>query len=487
MTPTGHLARRRLSACLLAVFMLMIDVTIVNVALPSIAVDIGAGSTAQTLIVSSYTLAFACTLLTGAWLGGLLGRRTVFVGGMAAFVLASALCGSAGSPELLIAARVVQGIAGGLVSAQSVAVIASSFPRERHSVVFAAYGATAGGAAILGPSIGGVLVSLDVAGAGWRTIFLVNVPLGLLALVIAAFSLSNTVPRPLPRLDLFGVTLSTLGLVLLIYPLAHSYQQGWSIPTAAALVASAVILGLFVHHESRWTRAGHEPMLRLDLFRHRTFGIGCVLSILMFGSFTGFFFTVSLSLQFGLELSPMRTGVVTVPFALGAAVFSVISPKLFALIGTRMLALGFVLFGVSMMCFAGLTYSESTANNLLALTGPLFVGGAGIGMFVAPLQTTIVSETDADTVGSASGLIPTVQQVGQAVGLALVGLLFFHELSRISAAVPTDSVGWEAAQPYIVAQRHVFFVLSAVVAGAAVLALALPSRVRQPPRIPTPV
>ncbi|AYJ51684.1 MFS transporter [Rhodococcus sp. P1Y] len=471
----------------MAVFMLMIDVTIVNVALPSLATDIGARASAQTLIVTSYTLAFACTLLTGAWLGGLLGRRTVFVGGMAAFVLASALCGSAASPELLVGARVLQGIAGGLVSAQSVAVIASSFPRARHSVVFAMYGATAGGAAILGPSVGGTLVSLDLFGWGWRTVFLVNVPLGLLALTIAAVYLANDRPAAMPRLDLIGVASSALGLLLLIYPLARSYEHGWTVWTTCSLAASIVVLTGFVLHEFRWARAGHEPMLRLELFRHRTFAIGCALSILMFGSFTGFFFTVSLTLQFGLELSPIRTGVVTVPFAVGAAVFSVLSPKLFALIGTRMLALGFVLFGLSMMCFAVLTYHESTARSLLALTGPLFLGGAGIGVFVAPLQTTIVSETDSRTVGSASGIIPTVQQVGQAVGLALVGLLFFHQMSEITGALAPSSSGWDAAQPYIVAQRHVFFVLSGVVAGAAVLALALPTRVAAPPPIPVSV
>ncbi len=334
--------------------MLMIDVTIVNVALPSIAADIDARSSAQSLIVSSYTLAFACTLLTGSWLGGLLGRRTVFVGGMAAFVLASALCGFAASPDFLVAARVAQGVAGGLVSAQSVAVIAASFPRERHSVVFALYGATAGGAAILGPSVGGILLSLNILDLGWRSVFLVNVPLGLVASVVAAISLPNTRPPSLPRLDLIGVALSTAGLVLLIYPLAHSYEHGWSLSTVAALACSATALALFVLHESRWARAGHIPMLRLELFRRRTFAIGCGLSVLMFGAFTGFFFTVSLSLQFGLELTPMRTGLVTVPFAVGAAAFSVLSPLLFARIGTRILPLGFVLFGVSMMCFAAL-------------------------------------------------------------------------------------------------------------------------------------
>ncbi|WP_308115196.1 MULTISPECIES: DHA2 family efflux MFS transporter permease subunit [unclassified Rhodococcus (in: high G+C Gram-positive bacteria)] len=484
MTSTRHIAYRRLCACLMAVFMLMIDVTIVNVALPSIADDIGADASAQALIVSSYTLAFACTLLTGAWLGGLVGRRTVFVCGMAGFVAASILCGLAGSPELLVAARVIQGIAGGLVSGQTVAVIASSFPRERHSVVFAMYGATAGGAAVLGPSIGGVLVSLDLLQWGWRTVFFVNAPIGLTALALAALSLSDARPATLPRLDLRGVVLSTLGLVLLVYPLTHSYRHGWSLPTVLSVVASMAFCALFVVHEKRWSRMDHEPMLRLELFRRRTFAIGCALSILMFGSFTGFFFTVSLSLQFGLELSPVRTGVVTVPFALGAAVFSVLSPKLFARIGTRMLPLGFVLFGVSLLCFAALSYHESTAKSVAALALPLFVGGAGIGVFVAPLQTTIVSGTDSSTVGSASGIIPTVQQVGQAVGLALVGLLFFHQLSDLTPSVPPDSVGWASAQPYVVAQRHVFFVLTAVVAASALLALALPKKVESPPAVP---
>ncbi|NLG54641.1 MAG: MFS transporter, partial [Rhodococcus sp.] len=325
-------ARRRLTACLLAVFMLMIDVTIVNVALPSIAVDTGAGSSAQSLVVTSYTLAFACTLLTGSWIGGLLGRRTVFAGGMAAFIIASALCGAADSAELLIAARVAQGIAGGMVSAQGVAIITSSFPRERHSVVFAFYGLTAGGAAILGPSIGAILITFNPFDWGWRTVFLVNIPLGILALVLASISLSNTRPSTLPRLDLLGLALSTSGLVLLIAPLAHSYQHGWSMWTSALLCASVAVLTLFVVHESRWSRAGYVPLVRLDLFRHRTFTIGCFLSILMFGSFTGFFFTISLTLQFGMQLSPLRTGVITIPFAVGAAVFSVLSPKLFAVL-----------------------------------------------------------------------------------------------------------------------------------------------------------
>nr|WP_256979981.1 DHA2 family efflux MFS transporter permease subunit [Rhodococcus sp. 15-1154-1] len=486
MQPPRRTARRRLAACLVAVFMLMIDVTIVNVALPSIATDIDAGSSAQSLIVSSYTLAFACTLLTGAWLGGIVGRRTVFVTGMSVFVAASILCGAADSPTLLIAARVLQGIAGGMVSAQTVAIIATAFPRERHSVVFALYGATAGGAAILGPSVGGILVSLDMFGWGWRSVFLVNAPLGVGAMVIAAASFSREKPAGVQRLDVLGVVLSTLGLVLLIYPLAHSYEHGWSIGGTSAVLASLAVLALFVLHERRWSRAGRHPMVRVDLFRQRTFALGCALSVLMFGSFTGFFFTVSLSLQFGLELSPMRTGVITLPFAVGAAVFSVLSPTLFARLGTRMLPLGFVLFGVSMMCFAALTYREDTAHSLALLAPPLFVGGAGIGVFVAPLQTTIVSGTDDTTVGSASGLIPTVQQVGQAVGIALVGLLFFHRMSTLSDALPPGSTGWIAAQPYIVAQRHVFFVLSAVVACAAVLAFALPKRVAGPPPVPVP-
>lgn len=487
MYPTRRIARRRLGACLVAVFMLMIDVTIVNVALPSIAVDVAAGPSAQTLVVTAYTLAFASTLLVGAWLGGLLGRKTVFLGGMLAFVLASTLCGSATSSELLIAARVAQGLAGGLVSGQSVAVIASSFPRERHSVVFAVYGATAGAAAVLGPSIGGLLLSVNLFDWDWRTIFFVNIPLGVVALTIAALSLPNQRAAFTPRLDLFGVGSSTLGLVLLIHPLTHSYQHGWTLPSMLELPASFVVLTLFVLHELRWARAGHEPMLRLELFRHRTFTIGCALSILMFGSFTGFFFTVSLSLQFGLGLSPLRMGVVTIPFAVGAAAFSVLSPFLFARIGTRMLPLGFVLFGTSMMWFAFLTYDESTARSLLALTAPLFLGGAGIGVFVAPLQTTIVSGTDADTVGSASGIIPTVQQVGQAVGLSLVGLLFFHQMSQALAEVPDASAGWIAAQPYIVAQRRVFYVLSAVVACAAVVAFALPKRLAASPPVPVTV
>lgn len=449
------------AACLIAVFMQMVDTTIVNIALPDLARDLGATSSDQLLVLTVYTLAFACTLMAGSRLGERVGRHRMFVAALAAFTVASVLCGTATGPAELIVLRGVQGVSAACASAQTIAVIATMFPRTRHPLVFGVYGATAGIAAICGPVVGGALISADVAGLGWRAIFLVNLPFGLIACVVAWRCLPVMRAVRDVSLDLRGVALSAAGLFALIYPLAVGREKGWPAWTWVSMGAALILLAGFVVHERSLMGRGGAPLLRVDLFRSREFAIGCVLSVAFFGVFGAFFFAMSVTAQFGLGYSALRTGLITLPFALGAAAGSVGSSLIVPRLGARTLALGMAVFAAAVAWTAALLDPSSGVLDLPPLIAALVLGGVGVGLFVAPLQATIVSGTTDETVGSASGMVPTVQQIGASVGLAVVGVFFFAQLAgaapsaadqtseRLTTALRTTSVPPEVA-PFVV-------------------------------------
>ncbi|SIS12322.1 DHA2 family efflux MFS transporter permease subunit [Williamsia sterculiae] len=445
-TPPPVGAWAALVSCLLAVFMQMLDTTIVNIAIPDLTTGLGAASSQQLLILSVYTLAFACTLLTATTIGSRYGRRRVFVLALLGFAAASTLCGIAQSPWQLIAFRALQGVSAALVSAQTLALIADIFPRSRHGVVFGIYGAVAGVAAMLGPVLGGVLVSLDVFGWGWRTIFLVNIPVSVVAAVMAL----RYMPRQRGSRDLavdgVGVVASTVGLFMLIYPLAVGREQDWPAHLWVMIAVAVVVLAAFVVHEHRLPRRGGAPLLRVDLFSSRQFAVGAVLSLLFFSMFAAFFFTMSVATQFGLGWSALRTGLITMPFAAGAIVGSLASASAVRHLGPRTLTVGMVLLAVGLAWVAAELAPESARVDVPSLIAPLVLGGLGTGLFVAPLQATILSGSDEHTVGSASGLIPTVQQLGASLGLAVITIFFFSQVSHTAVtAVPGATAGLSRA------------------------------------------
>lgn len=419
--------------------MQMVDTTIVNIALPDLSRDLAATSSDQLLVLTVYTLAFACTLMTGSRIGERVGRHRMFVGALAAFTVASVLCGTATGPTELIVLRGVQGVAAACASAQTIAVIAAMFPRARHGLVFGVYGATAGVAAICGPIVGGALISADVAGLGWRSIFLVNLPFGVIACVVAWRCLPPMVATRRVLFDPVGVVLSSVGLFALIYPLAVGREKGWPAWSFTLMGVAVVVLSAFVVHERRLLARGGDPLMRVDLFRSRAFAVGCVLSVAFFGVFAAFFFAMSVTAQFGLGYSALRTGLITLPFALGAALGSVGSPVLVRRIGARTLAVGMVVFAGSVAWTAALIAPASAALDIGPLIPALVAGGVGVGLFVAPLQATIVSGTTTETVGSASGMVPTVQQIGASVGLAVVGVFFFAQLAGAASTAASES------------------------------------------------
>lgn len=444
-----------LVATLIAVFMQLLDVSIVNVALPSIAQDLGATFASLQLVITAYTLAFACTLITAARLGDLYGRRRVFLLALGSFTLASVLCGVAQTPLQLEGARIVQGFTAGMMAAQTLAIIATTFPPAQRGRVFGIYGATIGMATILGPTLGGALISWNVLGLQWRAIFLVNVPFGIVALVFGYRNLLDSRSATAKRLDIPGVLLSAVGLFLLVYPLAEGRERGWPLWLVLMAVASAPVLVAFVLYEKRRGDRGDSPLIELSIFGDRAFAVGSVMALVFFSVLITFFFTVSLTLQAGFGFTALHSGLTTLPFALGSAVLSANSNRVAQRLGSLVLALGAGVLAVALVVFSVVLGQQGTSPHWLALAGPLLLAGAGLGLFIAPLQTVILSGVKQENAGSASGLLPTFQQLGGSVGLAALGVVFFtlignqapRAVDQVRPALVTqlDAIGLPAA------------------------------------------
>ncbi|MHB1487579.1 MAG: DHA2 family efflux MFS transporter permease subunit [Acidimicrobiales bacterium] len=414
---------------LAAAFMQLVDVSIVNTAIPSIQANLHTSYAGVQLVVVGYTLAFACMLITAARLGDLFGRRRLFMIGMAGFTVASALCASAPNSTILIISRVLQGAMSGIMFPQVLSVIQVTFePRERGKA-FAIYGATVGLATILGPLLGGVLISWNPFGLSWRSIFYVNIPVGIVAFIAARRALGeSTAPNP-KRLDLKGAVLVSSGLFLLVYPLTEGRDQGWPPWVWVMLGASLLVLGGFTLYELRRSRADRSPLVHMSLFSDRAFVAGGALSMVFFMGLSPFFFTFSIFLQVGLGYSALHTGLTVFPFAVGSGLASAASDRLAKKLGNALLSLGCL---VLIAGIVGLMFTVHAGGGGLTSwqTVPsLFVSGLGLGMFIAPVATIILAGIHSEAAGSASGVISTVQQVGGSIGVAIIGVVFFGLLS----------------------------------------------------------
>ena len=436
------------AGCLIAVFMQMIDVTIVNTALPRLTADLGASRSAELLVISGYSLAFACTLLSAARLGAIIGRRTMFLTSVVAFTAASVWCGlSMGATELVVA-RIIQGAAGAGMAAQTIAILIAGFPRERHSLVFAIYGGVAGFAGMLGPILGGALLTIDIGGWGWRAVFLINLPVGVVAFALALRYLRTGRPASPGRLDLGGAALSGIGLLLLVYALALVQQHGWQAQPIALGLAGVAVCALFVVHQIKRTARGSYPLMRLDLFFDKSFRIGSILVCIFFGLFTAFVFAASITMQDVLGYTPWHTAIVMTLFASGAGAGAVASLFLVRQWGILVLAAGVTLYGG---CMAGgaiyLHLTNGNADPVIAAPA-VCAAGFGVGIFAVQIQPIMLSGLNADHMSETSGVVPTIEQIGNALGLAILTTLFFrsHTLDgtitiMLALAVVSATVG----------------------------------------------
>jgi EmrB/QacA subfamily drug resistance transporter len=440
--PGGADPRRwvALAVVLIAGFMQLVDISIVNVAIPSIQRDLDATYSQIQWVLAGYQLAFAVMLITGGRLGDIYGRKRLFMTGMAGFVLASALCGLAQSMGMLIGSRVFQGLMGAIMFPQILSVIQVTFPPRERGTAFGLFGATIGLATITGPLVGGLLINADLFGLEWRPIFLVNVPIGIAALAVATRYLAESrAPRAL-RPDPVGVAIVTVGLLLLVYPLVQGRDLDWPLWTFLSIAASVpVLIGFGIYERHKKARDG-SPLVDMDLFRQRSFVPGLLVAGIFFMGIPAFFLTFSLWLQIGLGFSALHAGLTGAPFAVGSAVASTASVRLAPSLGRRILSIGALLLVAGMVGLIWTVGRYDGAVHSWQLLPALLVCGLGLGCVVAPLVTVVLAGIRGQDAGAASGVLSTVQQVGGAVGVALVGVIFFGLLGSQAASVADDLI-----------------------------------------------
>lgn len=410
---------------LVAEIMDLVDATIVNIAAPSIRAELGGSESALQWMLAGYTLAFAIGLISFGRLGDLVGRRRLFVIGAVGFTVASAICGLATSPEMLIGSRVAQGLLGAVMIPQGFAIIKAVFPADEIGKAFSLFGPVMGLSAVAGPVIAGLLIDANWFDAGWRMIFFINVPIGILALFGALRYMPEVKTPGASRLDTLGVVLVSLASGLLIYPLVQGRELDWPAWSIAMMVSSIGVFALFGWRERR----SGNPVIDPSLFRSRGYVAGLGVISTFFLAMSGFMLVFNLFTQLGLHYSPLRAGLAMVPFSLGIAIGAPLSGGLLApLLGRKALQLGIAVMTVAMLgvWFTLHTYGDQTTIwNLVPAT---LVSGIGAGMVFAPLFDIILASIDDQAAGSASGVLTAMQQFGGAIGVAVIGTIFFQLL-----------------------------------------------------------
>ncbi|WP_425555566.1 MFS transporter [Kitasatospora kazusensis] len=451
--------------------MTLLDVSIVNVALPSVRSSLRMSDSGLQWVLSGYALAFGLALVPAGRLGDARSRRAVFMAGLALFTAASAVAGAAQSEAWLVSARLVQGAAGGVLVPQVSGFIQQLFRGAERGRAFGLLGATIGISTAVGPLLGGLLIQLFGAQQGWRWVFYVNLPIGFVALPVAYRLLPAPAPAPVPvpksaaragrDFDPVGLLLLGGGTLLLMLPFV---QQTWHGDTKWLLLpAAALLLAAFVGWERRYGRH-REPVVRMSLFHARSYSLGVLLSLVYFAGFTAVFFIFSLYLQSGQHYSALLAGLSITPFALGSGAAAAVGGRVVHRFGRPLVTAGLALVVLGLAGAALAVHLWSGRLVGWATVVPLLVAGVGSGLVIAPNQTLTLSEVPVATAGSAGGVLQTAQRIGSAVGIAAVGSVFF---SRIAA----DHDDWGGAFQRGLALAIGFVVLALLVALADALRL----------------
>ncbi|RFU41071.1 DHA2 family efflux MFS transporter permease subunit [Actinomadura logoneensis] len=434
-----------LAVILLGEIMDMLDSLVTTVAAPTIRGDLGGSAATIQWLAAGYTLAMAVGLLTGGSLGDLYGRKRMFLIGAVGFTAGSLLCGTAVSPGMLVGARLLQGLAGAMMIPQGLGMIRRMFPPEEMTKAFTAFGPVMGLSSVAGPVLAGWLIDADLFGTGWRMIFLINLPLGLAAVLLGFFFLPSGRDGHASRLDLVGAILAALGAGLIVYPLVQGRELDWPAWMFAMMAASGVVFTVFGRYELRRQRRGSDPLVRPSLFTKRGFSGGLVVGLVFFAGMIGFSLAYSLYLQIGLGYSPFKAGMSQIPWSLGT-VFGFPAAMALQKHGRTALQIGTLVMASGV---AGLVLTLQLAGTGVSpwqLTPALVVTGFGMGLLMAPFFEIVLASVDENETGSASGTLSAIQQLGAALGAAVLGTVFFGLLGgHVATAADKDAPAMRAS------------------------------------------
>jgi EmrB/QacA subfamily drug resistance transporter len=466
-------------AVITAAVMDLLDSTIAQVAAPTIRRELGGSYAVIEWVTAAYALAMAVGLLTGGRLGDIFGRRRMLLTGIAGFVVASAACAAAGTAGELIAARAAQGLLGAIMLPQVFGLIRDMFAAHEMGKAFGVYGPVMGLSAMLGPIAAGGLISANLFGTGWRMIFAVNVPVGLAALALGARTLPGAASSGAAgadsgrarrgRLDLPGAVLAGTAMFLLVFPLVQGHSLGWPAWLYGMLAASVLVLAAFGWYQIRRQRAGRGPLVELSLFRHGPYRAGIVFSIVFTGSLGGIVMIFNVFLQNGLGFSPWHSAITTAPWAAGAFIGSAVGGITMSKLGRRVLHAGLVVEAAGLLAIYAVLRGVGGGISTVDLLAPMVIGGIGMGMVFVPLFDIVMAGVRPHEMGSASGVLQTVNALGMSLGIAGIGAIFFALTGGHGRHVPV----------YLNAAEWTALATAGLLACSFAVAFGLPRRARE--------
>ncbi|MFF1307119.1 MFS transporter [Streptomyces sp. NPDC058307] len=451
-----------LPVILAGTFMVVLDFFIVNVAIPAVQHELDAGTDQVQLIVAGYGLAYACGLITAGRLGDVFGRRRLYVLGLLLFTVASLVCGIAPTASVLVLARVVQGVGAAVLSPQVLTILGVAYAGPARARAFTAYGMVLASASVGGQLIGGALIQADVAGLGWRSCFLINVPIGVAALLLTSRVVPESRAPQSGRLDIPGALVVTLGLVAVVLPLVEGREKGWPVWTWVCLALALPLLGVFAWYQHRLRARGGSPLIDLVLFRQRAFTVGLVAVLVLYSGVASFFLVLALYLQQGRGLNALDSGLTFAVMGVGFFVTSLSARKLGTWLGRQALAIGGVVLAVGQLWLLLTVSHTGVGGSIWSLMPALLLDGAGLGMVMAPLNAIVLAGIAPQLAGAAAGVLTTMMQVGNAMGVALIGIIYY---GRADGTPKSTAAGLDAGLVYLIALAVVLAVAIQLLPG----------------------
>jgi len=431
-------AKQRNIALIIVAFafvMDLVDNTIVNIAIPSIQANLGVSYAVIQWLIAGYALSFAVLLITGGRMGDVFGYKKLFMIGVAGFTIASLLSGCAWSSGILIAARLLQGAMAALMVPQVISLMQIMYKPHERGAIMGIFGALGGVAASLGPVIGGLIIHFNIAGLDWRPIFLINVPVGIFALAAAIRYLpEGKSPHPL-KLDIVGTVIVMAAMFLLVYPLIQGRDQGWPTWMFIMMACAAPVLAVFGWWQVRKDARDGSPLVVPALLKSRSFLTGLSVNIIFEGAMIGFFLPFTLILQEGLHFSVIKAALTGIPTAIGMMlIMAVFSQKILPKLGRYTMTLGTIIMAVGLVTLYKMVYHLGITMTPWDFIPGLLMVGAGMALIMVPMFSVALTDVDPKHAGSASGVLNAVQQLGGALGTALIGVVFFGQLTSMSVS-----------------------------------------------------